>query len=100
MEVCNSVGFDINKALQHRHLTAPLQFICGLGPRKSHHVIEKIIEKFEKLRLRLELFTFKIVEKNVYMNMCGFIIVHNYDEEDEFDLLDTTRIHPESKNAN
>ena len=35
LEVVNKVGVDINRIGKFPHMSAPLQFICGLGSRKS-----------------------------------------------------------------
>lgn len=34
-DVTNLVGIDINLAIRHDWLLAPLQFVSGLGPKKS-----------------------------------------------------------------
>ncbi|PRQ46332.1 putative ribonuclease H-like domain, transcription elongation factor Spt6 [Rosa chinensis] len=36
IDVTNQVGLDINLAINHEWLFAPLQFISGLGPQKQH----------------------------------------------------------------
>jgi len=92
IEVTNQVGIDINKIMRHLHLSYPLQFVCGLGPRKAKHILDSLTQRFPKLTLRRELTEEKLVNKNVFTNMAGFIKV--VDEEGEVDLLDTTRIHP------
>ena len=99
MECTNMVGIDINKILAHPHLQAPLQFICGLGPRKAKHVLDSIFKNLKVLRMRSDLLHHKIVEKTVYVNMAGFIIVRHTDNmtgDDVYDRLDITRIHPEN----
>lgn len=35
VDVTNQVGLDINLAISHEWLFAPLQFVSGLGPRKA-----------------------------------------------------------------
>lgn len=39
MEVVNKCGVDINTCLKYDHLSSPLQFICGLGPRKAKFLL-------------------------------------------------------------
>ncbi len=36
----NEVGVDINKAVAHPYTAPLIQFICGLGPRKGHHLLK------------------------------------------------------------
>jgi transcription elongation factor SPT6 len=40
----------------------------------------------------------KLMEKTVYINSIGFIKINenNVQDKEEFDILDTTRIHPEN----
>ncbi len=90
-----------------------MQFICGLGPRKAQHLIEQIegiSEQNGELTFRMELWARKILDKTVYINCIGFLKVKTYrsnmqdEDEDESpqqyanekDILDITRIHPES----
>lgn len=75
MEVCNNVGVDINRCIKHRHLSSPLQFIAGLGPRKAAALIDKIGHELGYLKMRRELFE-HFLEKTVYINCIGFIKIH------------------------
>lgn len=36
----NEVGVDINRAIAFPHTAPLLQFVCGLGPRKSSHLLK------------------------------------------------------------
>lgn len=101
MEVCNNVGIDINRSLKHRHLSPPLQFISGLGPRKASYLLDRIGHEMGHLRMRRELFQ-TYLDKTVYINCIGFIKINpdsQYMEEEigggVYDALDTTRIHPD-----
>jgi transcription elongation factor SPT6 len=100
MEVCNNVGVDINRVVKYRHLSSPLQFICGLGPRKAAHLIEKINYEVGPVKTRREIFD-STMQKTVYINAIGFIkILEDSVGNDEettgvYDRLDTSRIHPD-----
>lgn len=100
MEVCNNVGVDINRVVKYRHLASPLQFICGLGPRKAAHLVDRIThEIIGPVKMRRELFPMCLT-KTVYINAIGFIkIIDDSAIDDngkgEYDKLDTTRIHPD-----
>lgn len=102
MEVCNNVGVDINRVVKHRHLASPLQFICGLGPRKAAHLIDSITYNIPGgVKMRSELFP-QCLSKTVYINAIGFIKILedslSFQESIKggYDKLDTTRIHPDS----
>ena len=73
----NSIGVDINEVVKHKHLSGQLQFVCGLGPRKSLHIIESISHQVGRLKMRFEFWAFKIIEKTVYTNAIGFLKVIN-----------------------
>ncbi len=42
VEIVNLVGIDINDLKKNEHIQNQLQFIAGLGPRKSQHLLEKL----------------------------------------------------------
>lgn len=95
MEVISTTGVDINLILKYQHLRAPLQFVSGLGPRKSLYLIQNIIDRCEMLNYRFQLCSAKILSKNVYDNCAGFIKVRLFSRSDtNYDVLDSTRIHP------
>lgn len=107
MEICNNVGVDINRSIKHKHLAAPLQFICGLGIRKSNDLIDKIAQNFPSgVHMRQEVFV-DLLKRNVYTNCIGFIKIlpseetyysNDLYENYQYDILDTTRIHPDFYN--
>ncbi|KAK6120427.1 hypothetical protein DH2020_045821 [Rehmannia glutinosa] len=78
VDVTNQVGLDLNLASSHEWLFAPLQFISGLGPRKAASLQRSL----------------------VFINAVGFLRVRRSgltSSSSQFiDLLDDTRIHPES----
>eukprot|EP00743_Colponemidia_sp_Colp-15_P007289 GILK01007872.1.p1 GENE.GILK01007872.1~~GILK01007872.1.p1 ORF type:complete len:1816 (-),score=424.36 GILK01007872.1:186-5633(-) len=99
-QVTASVGVDINRILAHPHLAGPLQFVSGLGPRKAAHLLQTLSRSGRSLEMRLELMTLRYMETSVYTNAAGFIKVKleraYVGSEEEVDVLDSTRIHPES----
>ena len=102
MEICNEVGVDINRVIKHRHLASPLQFISGLGIRKSIDLIDRISHDMNGgiINMRQELFQ-GFLQRNVYINCIGFIKIKDTDDMANIgqagsaDILDTTRIHPD-----
>eukprot|EP01022_Parablepharisma_sp_SALTPOND_P008951 TRINITY_DN1373_c0_g1_i2.p1 TRINITY_DN1373_c0_g1~~TRINITY_DN1373_c0_g1_i2.p1 ORF type:complete len:1804 (-),score=237.19 TRINITY_DN1373_c0_g1_i2:8682-14093(-) len=97
VECVNEVGVDINKIVDHPHLTQKLSFICGLGPRKAQDII-LALQKKGKVNMRIDLKARVPLGDVVYKNCIGFIKVYNEVGDESFfrDLLDLTRIHPES----
>eukprot|EP00826_Nyctotherus_ovalis_P035984 TRINITY_DN3143_c0_g5_i1.p1 TRINITY_DN3143_c0_g5~~TRINITY_DN3143_c0_g5_i1.p1 ORF type:complete len:1087 (+),score=289.66 TRINITY_DN3143_c0_g5_i1:179-3439(+) len=107
VECVNDVGIDINKIVDHSHLTNKLAFICGLGPRKAQDIVLTLRKK-GKLEERIEMRTLSIqgLGDVIYKNCIGFIKVNessadgrykdNLDDRVNRDLLGLTRIHPES----
>lgn len=99
MEVCNNVGIDINKVIRHRHLSSPLQFISGLGARKASSLLDRIEHNQGQLNMRKDLFQ-DYLKEGVFINCIGFIKVKGIGgvmehENAGFDVLDSTRIHPD-----
>ena len=39
IEYINYVGVDINKCFQYEHLSYPLRFVSGFGPRKARFIL-------------------------------------------------------------
>jgi len=95
IEVTNQVGIAINRILSYPHLNHPLQFVCGLGPRKAKAIYDFLRSQKLSMKSRRDLKEDNIVSTNIFTNMAGFIKVLCRDENlDDRDLLDTTRIHP------
>lgn len=96
--ITNQVGVDINLAASHEWLFAPLQFVCGLGPRKAAHIQRSL--RGQRLNSRKEMIsTYALVGKSVFINAAGFIRVRGLGQgasvNQVMDVLDDTRIHPE-----
>lgn len=94
VEVVNKIGVDLNEVLQYPHLEAPLQFLCGLGARKAKFILDTLRKRVGRVRYRMQLWVDKLMGKTVYINAIGFIKVASSEEDN--DILDTTRIHPEN----
>ncbi|XP_071701053.1 transcription elongation factor SPT6 homolog isoform X2 [Rutidosis leptorrhynchoides] len=98
VDATNQVGLDVNLAISHEWLFAPLQFISGLGPRKAAS-LQRSLVRASSIYTRKDLLTHGLGKK-VFVNAVGFLRVRrsgNAASSSQFiDLLDDTRIHPES----
>lgn len=98
VDVTNQVGLDLNLAASHAWLFAPLQFVSGLGPRKAASLQRQLLGGKE-IRNRRDLISCGLRGKNDFYNAVGFLRVCcsglHYTGKDT-NLLDNTRIHPES----
>ncbi|XP_051151104.1 transcription elongation factor SPT6 homolog [Andrographis paniculata] len=99
VDVTNQVGLDLNLASSHEWLFAPLQFISGLGPRKAAS-LQRSLVRAGAIFTRKDLLTSHGLGKKVFINAVGFLRVRRSgltSSSSQFiDLLDDTRIHPES----
>ncbi len=97
----NELGVDINKCLEHSHVTSMLQFVCGLGPRKAAQLVKILKQHDNYLENRTKLVTLCRMGPKVFMNCAGFIKIDTVklaaEKQDAFvELLDGTRVHPET----
>ncbi|KAJ4828346.1 Transcription elongation factor spt6, partial [Turnera subulata] len=99
VEITNQVGLDINLASSHEWLFAPLQFISGLGPRKAAS-LQRSLVRAGAIFTRKDFVTTHGLGKKVFVNAVGFLRVRRSglaaSSSQFIDLLDDTRIHPES----
>ncbi|OAY44576.1 transcription elongation factor SPT6 homolog isoform X1 [Manihot esculenta] len=99
VDVTNQVGLDINMATSHEWLFAPLQFISGLGPRKAAS-LQRSLVRAGAIFTRKDFVTVHGLGKKVFVNAVGFLRVRRSglaaSSSQFIDLLDDTRIHPES----
>ncbi|KAH7556846.1 hypothetical protein JRO89_XS11G0002600 [Xanthoceras sorbifolium] len=99
VDVTNQVGLDINLAVSHEWLFAPLQFISGLGPRKAAS-LQRSLVRAGAIFTRKDFVTTHGLGKKVFVNAVGFLRVRRSglaaSSSQFIDLLDDTRIHPES----
>eukprot|EP00741_Cyanophora_paradoxa_P009215 tig00001486_g8925.t1 len=101
IDVTCAVGADINRMLAHPHLAAPLQFVGGLGPRKAAHLLQAMgSAKSGRLASRKDLLAGNMsMKRKVFINSASFIRVRDHSNDfgaEVVDVLDDTRIHPES----
>ncbi|PWA93343.1 global transcription factor group B1 [Artemisia annua] len=98
VDATNQVGLDVNLAISHEWLFAPLQFISGLGPRKAAS-LQRSLVRASSIYTRKDLLSHSLGKK-VFVNAVGFLRVRrsgNAASSSQFiDLLDDTRIHVES----
>ncbi|KAJ8759840.1 hypothetical protein K2173_009941 [Erythroxylum novogranatense] len=99
VNVTNQVGLDVNLAVSHEWLFAPLQFISGLGPRKAAS-LQRSLVRAGAIFTRKDFLTAHGLGKKVFVNAVGFLRVRRSglaaSSSQFIDLLDDTRIHPES----
>jgi transcription elongation factor SPT6 len=118
----NDVGVDLNRCNMSPHTSNCLQYVCGLGPRKAQHILKILRQQRSSLMNsisankqhktypvainRLFLVTKCSVGRRVLINCAGFIkfdvdriekeIEDDDENDDDIELLDSTRIHPET----
>ncbi|XAR62643.1 hypothetical protein NMG60_11017483 [Bertholletia excelsa] len=99
VDITNQVGLDVNLAIAHEWLFAPLQFISGLGPRKAAS-LQRSLVRSGSIYTRKDLLTAHGLGKKVFVNSVGFLRIRRTglaaSSSQFIDLLDDTRIHPES----
>ncbi|XP_011041352.1 PREDICTED: transcription elongation factor SPT6-like isoform X3 [Populus euphratica] len=99
VDATNQVGLDVNLATSHEWLFAPLQFISGLGPRKAAS-LQRSLVRTGAIFTRKDFVTAHGLGKKVFVNAVGFLRVRRSglaaSSSQFIDVLDDTRIHPES----
>ncbi|KQK05622.1 transcription elongation factor SPT6-like isoform X2 [Brachypodium distachyon] len=97
VDATNQIGFDVNLAASHEWHFSTLQFVAGLGPRKAS-ALQKELVREGSIFSRKELV--KPLGRKVFMNASGFLRVRRSGaaaaSAQIIDLLEDTRIHPES----
>eukprot|EP01130_Rhizamoeba_saxonica_P014788 TRINITY_DN6498_c0_g1_i1.p1 TRINITY_DN6498_c0_g1~~TRINITY_DN6498_c0_g1_i1.p1 ORF type:complete len:1391 (-),score=418.40 TRINITY_DN6498_c0_g1_i1:106-4233(-) len=102
--VVTAIGVDINRVMSHTWQSPMLNFIPGLGPRKSSLLLNRLQMKssYTKVSSRAEIFSVMEDQENVYTNMIASIKLKQADINgtmdefvDEYEILDITRIHPD-----
>uniref|UniRef100_A0A0D9UXY2 Transcription elongation factor spt6 n=1 Tax=Leersia perrieri TaxID=77586 RepID=A0A0D9UXY2_9ORYZ len=97
VDATNQIGFDVNLAASHEWHFSTLQFVAGLGPRKAS-ALQKELLREGSIFSRKDLV--KPLGRKVFMNASGFLRVRRSGgaaaSSQIIDLLEDTRIHPES----
>ncbi|GBE59503.1 transcription elongation factor SPT6 [Babesia ovata] len=90
--VCH-FGVDINRVKNSKHLESTLQFVAGLGPRKTMDVLRllKIAAIGTRSQLRMGHASIRGLGELVFYNCASFIKISS---NEAMDILDTTRLHP------
>ncbi|XP_008554918.1 transcription elongation factor SPT6 [Microplitis demolitor] len=98
INIVNSVGVDINEPRTYTENL--LQFVSGLGARKSHALLKIIKNTNQKLASREQLVTVCHMGPKIFINCAGFIKIDTdslrYNSDTYIQILDSTRIHPET----
>lgn len=98
----NEVGVDLNRCILFQHTSLLVQFICGLGPRKSANLLRSLKKKQTPiLESRTQLVTIFGIGAVVFINCAGFIKIDTSQLSDNntdtyIEVLDSTRVHPET----
>ncbi|KAG8886008.1 Transcription elongation factor spt6 [Tulasnella sp. 331] len=110
VNVVNTVGVDVNRAVVDTYYQNLLPFVSGLGPRKAQATVQRISAMGGTLVNRFQLVHENILGATVFLNASGFLRINrdtnynksskkrnrNKDSADALpDPLDDTRIHPE-----
>ncbi|KAM0787286.1 hypothetical protein ACM66B_006519 [Microbotryomycetes sp. NB124-2] len=103
IEVVNTVGVDINRALRNQYYAALLPYVAGLGQRKADNLLKLIQTTIGgTLSTRESLVTREILGKNIFINVAAFLRIPQDDlqadlgreDAEQSEVLDDTRIHP------
>ncbi|KAF7304824.1 Transcription elongation factor Spt6 [Mycena kentingensis (nom. inval.)] len=106
IDVVNTVGVDVNRAVGDSYYQTLLPYVCGLGPRKAQHLVKSIEKLGENVINRDQFIKSALLTKTLFINASGFIRIPQQEDaktqgnlraEDEHapDPLDNTRVHPE-----
>ncbi|KAB8576212.1 hypothetical protein FH972_025740 [Carpinus fangiana] len=101
VDMVNLVGVDINEAVSNTYIANLLPFVCGLGPRKAHAMLQAInrngglVSSREELIGDAELGKIQAVSAIVFQNCSSFLYIEYDPTETGANYLDNTRIHPE-----
>ena len=95
----SQVGMDLNAAVSHEWMASPLAYVPGLGPRKARQLLEAIRRFGGRVEGRRELLTDMDMGRTVFLNCAPTLRIRSSGasmSNEEMDVLDNTRIHPES----
>lgn len=91
-------GIDINLAVRSAYVASAVPYIAGLGPRKASGILLAIQSRGGTVSNRTKLIITELTSKTIFMNCASFFKIPQDTlaaKEDDADVLDGTRIHPE-----
>lgn len=91
-------GIDINLAVRSPYVANAVPYIAGLGPRKASGMLTAIQSRGGIISNRTKLIITELTPKTIFMNCASFFKIPQdttASKEDDSDVLDGTRIHPE-----
>ena len=98
--IVNQVGVDLNDIVKQTWKSYSLQFVAGLGPRKADELVQAIKRNGGYVSSRNQIQDYSMLGPKIWENACAtFKFNADKVDSDEAELLDTTRIHPESYEA-
>ncbi|KAF7715618.1 Uncharacterized protein PECH_000969 [Penicillium ucsense] len=99
IDMVNLVGVDLNEAVHDQRTGMLLRFVCGLGSRKSEHLLKVINMNGGEVTNRQELLGFNVqypaMSPLVWSNCASFVYLDYETLDSDADPLDNTRVHPE-----
>jgi len=116
--VVNTIGVDVNRAVVNAYYANLLQYVSGLGLRKADALMRAITSQLGSFVVNRDSLLIgavgsdmlnrdiEILSSNVWHNACSFLIIRSGSKgsstlrkikmQGRYDVLDSTRIHPES----
>lgn len=115
--IVNTTGVDINRAVINAYYAQQLRYVSGLGPRKADHLMRAITSQLGSYVVNRDALLIgaagsamlekdiEILSSHVWHNACSFVVirprqgtstVRSIKMQGRSDVLDSTRIHPES----
>lgn len=96
----NAIGVDLNLVIDHDHMNIVLSFLSGIGPRKAKKFIQNLKQLGKKIVVRGDIYRHSFLDKQCHLSAIAFLKIRIplevAEEKQAYDILDQTRIHPES----
>ncbi|UZJ54735.1 hypothetical protein CBS101457_004055 [Exobasidium rhododendri] len=118
--VVNMIGVDINRAVVNAYYANLLRYVSGLGLRKADALMRAVTSQLGSFVVNRDSLligaadsgmisrNIEILSNNVWHNACSFLVIRSgktgkgsstvrkVKMQGQFDILDSTRIHPEA----
>jgi transcriptional accessory protein Tex/SPT6 len=65
VRMVNSIGVDLNLAVNHDHMHILFSFICALGPRKAKRFIQNVKRYGRPVCMRSDIFNERLLTRDV-----------------------------------